>query len=135
MRWMHGNINTGSCCPSCGGGGAALANGTGATGGGGGGSGGYFKVFVTPAQVGVGQTVTIGTGGASETAGGTTDVGKRMQNVRTIYDLDARFRMMDEFDDYAQVISLGLPPLEGMTGPERTPEFARAANDGDDRQP
>lgn len=66
----------------------------------------------------------------SDTAGGTTDVGKRMQGVRTIYDLDARFRMMDQFGDYAQIISLGLPPLEGMVGPERTPEFALAANDG-----
>ncbi len=39
----------------------------------------------------------------SGTAGGTTDVGKRMQGVRTIYDLDARFRMMDPFDDYTQI--------------------------------
>ena len=66
----------------------------------------------------------------SQTAGGTTDVGKRMQGVRTIYDLDARFRMMDPFDDYTQILSLGLPPLEGMVGPDKTPEFARAANDG-----
>lgn len=66
----------------------------------------------------------------SQTAGGTTNVGKRMQGVRTIYDLDARFRVMDQFEDYAQVISLGLPPLERMTGPDRTPEFARIANDG-----
>ena len=66
----------------------------------------------------------------SATAGGTTDVGKRMQGVRTIYDLDARFRMMDPFDDYTQILSLGLPPLEGMVGPDKTPDFARAANDG-----
>ena len=66
----------------------------------------------------------------SQTAGGTTDVGKRMQGVRTIYDLEARFRMMDPFDDYTQILSLGLPPLEGMVGPDKTPEFARTANDG-----
>ena len=66
----------------------------------------------------------------SETAGGTTDVGKRMQGVRTIHDLDARFRMMDQFDDYTQILSLGLPPLEGMVGADKTPEFARVANDG-----
>jgi aminocarboxymuconate-semialdehyde decarboxylase len=66
----------------------------------------------------------------SETAGGTTDIGKRIQGVRTIYDLDARFRMMDQFKDYSQILSLGLPPLEGMAGPDRTPDFARAANDG-----
>jgi uncharacterized protein len=66
----------------------------------------------------------------SRTKGGTTDVGKRMQGVRTIYDIDARFRMMDEFEDYTQILSLGLPPLEGMAGSDQTPEFARVANDG-----
>jgi predicted TIM-barrel fold metal-dependent hydrolase len=66
----------------------------------------------------------------SQTEGGTTDVGKRMQGVRTVWDLDARFKMMDEFQDYAEVISLGLPPLEGMAGPDRTPDFAKAGNDG-----
>jgi predicted TIM-barrel fold metal-dependent hydrolase len=66
----------------------------------------------------------------SQTSGGTRDVGKRMQGVRTIWDLDARLRMMDQFKDYTQVLSLGLPPIEGMVGPDRAPEFARVANDG-----
>jgi predicted TIM-barrel fold metal-dependent hydrolase len=66
----------------------------------------------------------------SETSGGTRDIGKRIQNVRTIHDLDARFRVMDRFDDYAQVLSLGLPPLDSMVGPDRSGEFARVANDG-----
>ena len=61
----------------------------------------------------------------SQTTGGTRDVGKRMQGVRTVWDLDARFRMMDEFADYTQVLSLGLPPIEGMVGPERAPESGR----------
>jgi predicted TIM-barrel fold metal-dependent hydrolase len=66
----------------------------------------------------------------SGTSGGTTDVGKRMQGVRNVWDLDSRLRMMDQFQDYTQILSLGLPPLEGMAGPDRTPEFARVANDG-----
>jgi uncharacterized protein len=66
----------------------------------------------------------------SQTAGGTRDIGMRMQGVRTIWDLDARLAMMDEFADYTQVLSLGLPPIEGMVGPDRAPDFARAANDG-----
>ena len=66
----------------------------------------------------------------STTAGGTIDIGKRIQGVRTIWDLEARFRVMDEFQDYTQVLSLGLPPLESMAGPDRAPEFARAGNDG-----
>jgi predicted TIM-barrel fold metal-dependent hydrolase len=66
----------------------------------------------------------------SQTSGGTTDVGKRMQGVRTVWDLDARLKMMEPFQDYTQVLSLGLPPLEGMAGPDKTPDFAKAANDG-----
>ena len=67
----------------------------------------------------------------SQTVGGTQDIGKRMQGVRTIYDLDARLRMMDEFgDDYSEILSLGLPPLDAMAGPENSPELARIANDG-----
>src|SRR5262245_21882552 len=66
----------------------------------------------------------------SRTAGGTKDIGKRMQGVRTIYDLDARLKMMDEFDEYAEILSLGLPPLDAMGGAEQATEFARIANDG-----
>ena len=57
----------------------------------------------------------------SATSGGTRDIGKRMQGVRTIHDLDARRKMMDEFDDYSEILSLGLPPLEAMAGPDQTP--------------
>ena len=42
-------------------------------------------------------------------AGG-KDLGKRVQNVPTIADLDARFRVMDEFDDYCQLLSMPAPP-------------------------
>jgi predicted TIM-barrel fold metal-dependent hydrolase len=66
----------------------------------------------------------------SETNAGTTHVGKRVQGVRTIYDLDARFRVMDRFENYSQILSLGLPPIDRMVGPDRAPDFARIANDG-----
>src|SRR5262245_33948357 len=66
----------------------------------------------------------------SQTEGGTPAIGKRIQGVRTIHDLDARFRSMDGFEDYSQVLSLGLPPIEGMVGPDRAPELAQVANDG-----
>jgi len=58
------------------------------------------------------------------------DIGKRVREVPVLVDLDARFRMMDEFDDYAQVICLGSPPLEVLAGPELSPELAKVANDG-----
>ena len=43
--------------------------------GGGGGSGGYFKAYLTPAQVGPSQTITIGIGGAPSVAGTATAFG------------------------------------------------------------
>jgi predicted TIM-barrel fold metal-dependent hydrolase len=66
----------------------------------------------------------------SQTSSGTRDIGKRMQGVRTIYDLDARLKMMDEFDDYSEILSLGLPPIDAITGPDKSPELAHIANDG-----
>ena len=58
------------------------------------------------------------------------DMGKRSQNLPVAVDLEARFRMMDEFGDYCQVISLVSPPIEAYAGPEVSPLLARMANDG-----
>jgi len=58
------------------------------------------------------------------------DMGKRVRDIPVLYDLDERFRMMDQFEDYSQVICLCSPPLEVMAGPEQSPELARVANDG-----
>jgi predicted TIM-barrel fold metal-dependent hydrolase len=58
------------------------------------------------------------------------DIGKRVSNIRTIVDVEARLRILDEFGDYVQVISLPLPPLEIIAGPERSPELAVEGNDG-----
>ena len=48
----------------------------------------------------------------------------------TLWDVDARLRMMDEFDGLQQVLSLANPPIEMLGSPEKTPELARIANDG-----
>lgn len=45
-------------------------------------------------------------------------------------DVDARLRLMDEFDDYRQVLSLANPPIEALGPSNLTPELARIANDG-----
>ncbi len=57
------------------------------------------------------------------------NIGKRMQSVTMIHDLDARFRLMDEFGDYGQVITLPNPPLEDITEPAVGAGLARVAND------
>src|ERR1700704_1419691 len=57
------------------------------------------------------------------------DMGKRVRNVPMLFDLDLRFRVMDRFGDYRQVISMAPPPLEAFGGPDATPNLARVAND------
>jgi aminocarboxymuconate-semialdehyde decarboxylase len=63
-------------------------------------------------------------------APGLKDMGKRSRNLPMMVDLDQRFRVMDEFGEYCQVISLASPPIESFAGPERSPDLARMANDG-----
>ncbi len=63
-------------------------------------------------------------------APGLKDMGKRSRNIPTIWDLEARFRMMDEFGDYRQVISLASPPIESFAEPEVASVLAQMANDG-----
>jgi predicted TIM-barrel fold metal-dependent hydrolase len=48
----------------------------------------------------------------------------------TLWDVDARLRMMDEFDGLQQVLSLANPPIEMLGPPDKTPALARIANDG-----
>jgi len=58
------------------------------------------------------------------------DIGKRVRNVPVIVDLDLRFKVMDQFEDYVQVICLPNPPLEVLGGPKISAELAKVANDG-----
>jgi predicted TIM-barrel fold metal-dependent hydrolase len=61
---------------------------------------------------------------------GGRDIGKRVSNIQTLVDVDARLRVLDEFGEYVQVISLPLPPLEIIAPPDKSPQLAREANDG-----
>src|SRR5438876_11960695 len=61
---------------------------------------------------------------------GGKDIGKRVSNIQTIVDVESRFRILDEFGDYVQVITLPLPPVEILAGPDESPELARVGNDG-----
>jgi aminocarboxymuconate-semialdehyde decarboxylase len=45
-------------------------------------------------------------------------------------DLDLRLRMMDQFGDYVQVLSLAAPPIEVLAAPADAPDLAALANDG-----
>jgi aminocarboxymuconate-semialdehyde decarboxylase len=54
---------------------------------------------------------------------------KRISRVPSLVDLEARFRILDQFENYAQVLSLAVPPIEAIVGPARSAELARIANE------
>src|SRR5581483_5184509 len=58
------------------------------------------------------------------------DMGKRVRNIPLLHDLDARFRVMDAFDDYSQILSMPSPPLEAFAAPRDAIELAEIGNDG-----
>jgi aminocarboxymuconate-semialdehyde decarboxylase len=58
------------------------------------------------------------------------DMNKRVREIPCIVDLDERFRIMDKFPDYAQIICLGAPQIETFGPPAISNELARLANDG-----
>ena len=55
------------------------------------------------------------------------NIGKRMKSVTMIHDLDQRFRLMDQFGDYGQVISLPNPPNWSMPHRSNKPKAPLAA--------
>jgi len=56
---------------------------------------------------------------------------KRMSNLRMLWDIEARVKMLDDqFPDVQQVLTLSLPSPELVGGPDLSPELARIANDG-----
>ena len=54
---------------------------------------------------------------------------KRMSGIPVLVDVEQRFRIMDRYDGYVQVLTLANPPLEVIGGPDVTPDLARLAND------
>jgi len=61
---------------------------------------------------------------------GQKDLGKRMRGIPALHDVDERLRVVDAFPDYSQVICLGMPAIDRLTGPHQAPEWARLGNDG-----
>jgi aminocarboxymuconate-semialdehyde decarboxylase len=54
----------------------------------------------------------------------------RWKAMDELYDMDARMRVLDRFDDYCQIISMSQPPFDVIAGPDDSPGLARVANDG-----
>ena len=55
---------------------------------------------------------------------------KRMSSLRMLWDIEARVKMLEQWPDVQQVLTLSLPAPELVGGPELSPELARIANDG-----
>jgi aminocarboxymuconate-semialdehyde decarboxylase len=66
----------------------------------------------------------------SEIAPGLKDAGKRVRGVPMLVDLDVRFRVMDAFDGYQQILSIATPPIEAFANPIDAVDLAVRANDG-----
>ena len=49
--------------------------------------------------------------------------------LKTLSDVDARLRLLDEFGEMQHIVSLANPPIELIAPPDKTPELARLAND------
>ena len=54
---------------------------------------------------------------------------KRMTGIRMLWDIPARVEMLGDFPEVQQVLTLALPYPEVLGGPDRSPDFARLAND------
>jgi predicted TIM-barrel fold metal-dependent hydrolase len=57
------------------------------------------------------------------------NIAARLRGVKKLFDLDERFREMDQFGDYREIISLPNPPIEDLAAGETGLNLARIGND------
>src|SRR5690348_2063664 len=62
---------------------------------------------------------------------GYPDIGKRMREVPSIHDLDVRRKIVEMFNDYAQILSYPMPPLEILAKDNgaQVEDYAKVIND------
>ena len=63
-------------------------------------------------------------------AGDFKDMGKRVRSLPALFDLDHRKKIVDMYQDYAQILSYPQPPLEIVGKPDQIDMLARMINDG-----
>src|SRR5215475_15477659 len=59
----------------------------------------------------------------------TQNLGKRLRTITKLFDLDERFREMDQFGHYRQIVSLPNPPIEEIADGVAGMRLARIGND------
>ena len=55
---------------------------------------------------------------------------RRIHDLPMLVDLDMRFRLMDQYPGYQQLLTAAGPGIENFCDPKLSPELARIANDG-----
>ena len=55
---------------------------------------------------------------------------KRWMELTSLYDLEQRFRLMDAFQDYRQILTPSMPPIEDLADGEAAVGLMRLMNDG-----
>jgi len=58
------------------------------------------------------------------------DAIRRWTHIPVLYDLEARLRMMEQWPDYQQILTLSMPAIEFVAPAAESPALARLANDG-----
>jgi len=58
------------------------------------------------------------------------DMSQRIRKIPCMVDVEERFRIMDQFGEYVQVICLAQPPIESFGPPSVSTLLARIANEG-----
>lgn len=54
---------------------------------------------------------------------------KRVSNIPSLVDMDVRFKQMDEFGEYRQIINIAAPPVEDLGSLEISKEMSRIGNE------
>jgi len=57
------------------------------------------------------------------------NIGARLRGVKKLFELEERFREMDQFGDYREIISLPNPPIEDFASGDAGLDLARIGND------
>jgi predicted TIM-barrel fold metal-dependent hydrolase len=61
---------------------------------------------------------------------GPPGIGKRVREIPCLHDLDARKKVVDQFQDYAQILSYPQPPIEVLAKPDDANGYCQLINDG-----
>src|SRR5262245_2200114 len=67
-----------------------------------------------------------------EVASDLKDIYGRVRNIKSIHDVETRLKVVEQFPDYAQILSLAAPTLERLAKgrPEVAVELAKVGNEG-----